>query len=118
MHDSRNILRKKRHLRIRKKIFGTLLKPRLTVFKSNYHFYAQIIDDEAGHTLVAYATFNFDKAENVKINKAGCIKLAVTLAKLAKAKNIDHVVFDRSGYIFHGKIKAFVDTLRSEGIKI
>lgn len=105
--------RKLRHYRVRSKISGTSFVPRINVFKSNSHFYAQIIDDEKGTTLVSSSTVQL-KISGSNIETA--IKVAKDLAVKAKKANIEKVVFDRSGYIYHGKVKAFADALREEGI--
>lgn len=111
----RNMLRKKRKIRIRKKVFGTPERPRLVVYKSNRYIYAQIIDDEKGHTLVSYSslTMKGDK----KLNKETAKEVGVQIAKLAIEKNITKVVFDRNGYLYHGRVKALADGAREGGLK-
>lgn len=113
-------LRKKRHLRVRKKISGTAKKPRLTVFKSNKHIYAQIIDDTIGRTLVSASTTEKEVKESLN-NKTWDKNAANVVGKLiaqrAKEKGITTIVFDRSGYKYHGKVKALADAVRAEGIK-
>ncbi len=106
--------RKIRHYRVRNKISGTSETPRVNIFKSNLHFYAQIIDDNEGKTLASSSTLQL-KLSGSNIENA--TKVAKDLAKKAKAANVDKIVFDRSGYIYHGKVKAFADALREEGIK-
>jgi len=112
--------RKKRHLRVRKKISGTAEKPRLTVFKSNKHIYAQIIDDTIGRTLVSASTTEKEVKESLN-NKTWDKNAANVVGKLiaqrAKEKGITTIVFDRSGYKYHGKVKALADAVRAEGIK-
>ncbi len=111
---TKNRARKIRHYRIRKIVNGTAERPRINVFKSNVHFYSQIIDDNTGKTLVSSSTqqlkLNGSNIENAK-------KVGLDLAKKAKEANIENVVFDRGGYIYHGKIQAFADALRENGIK-
>lgn len=107
-------LRDKRKKRIRAKICGTSECPRLSIFKSNKHFYAQAIDDVKAHTL---ASVDGAKA-NLKANKEDVKKLAVELANSLKDKNITTVVFDRNGYLYHGVVASFADALRENGIKL
>lgn len=105
--------RLKNKARIRKKVDGKQERPRLSVFRSGRHMYAQIIDDTAGKTLVAYSTLegNLNK-KNIDI----CKQVGAELAKRAMAKSIKDVVFDRSGYVFHGRIKAVADGAREAGL--
>jgi large subunit ribosomal protein L18 len=104
--------RVKAKLKIRARISGSELRPRVTVFKSNKYFYAQAIDDVKGATL-AYA----DGAKlGVKPNREGVKEVAKTLAAALKAKKVEQVVFDRNGYLYHGVIAAFADALRENGI--
>ncbi len=111
----RNLLRKKRKIRIRKKVFGTQQRPRLVVYKSNKYIYAQIIDDEKGHTLVSYSSLCMDGEK--KLNKETAKEVGIQIAKLALEKNISKVVFDRNGYIYHGRVKALADGAREGGLK-
>ncbi|MBF0226635.1 MAG: 50S ribosomal protein L18 [Desulfobacterales bacterium] len=110
--------RLKRKKRIRKKIEGTLLRPRLTVFRSNQHIYAQIIDDSCGHTLVAVSSCGSE----IKENKEAINKLAIAalvgkiIAKKAIDKKIESVVFDRNGYLYHGRVKALSIGAREGGL--
>ncbi|WP_031542189.1 50S ribosomal protein L18 [Mesoplasma photuris] len=106
--------RKRRHYRVRNKISGTTSRPRLNVFKSNTNFYAQIIDDTTGTTLVSASTL---KLSGNKGNIEAAEKVAEEIAKLALSKNISEVVFDRGGYLYHGKVKAFADKAREAGLK-
>ncbi len=111
--------RKRRKQGIRKRLYGTGEKPRLTVFRSAKHIYAQIIDDERGVTLCEASTR--DKALREKIGYGGNIAAAktvgATLAERAKEKNIETVCFDRNGYRFHGRIKGLADMAREAGLK-
>ncbi len=121
-----NILRMKevrhqrRKARIRKTVYGTAGKPRLTVFRSLKHIYAQVIDDTKGHTLLSMSTKNAPVAEAVGAksgNKAAAVQVGKALAKVALEKGIAAVVFDRNGYRFHGRIKALADAAREAGLK-
>ncbi len=109
----------RRKLRIRKKIRGTAERPRLSVFRSNRHIFAQLIDDERGVTLVATSSFSKELREkDVEGGKKGMAREVGTLiAQKAKAQGIERVVFDRSGYLFHGRVKALADAAREEGLK-
>ncbi|MCD6654037.1 MAG: 50S ribosomal protein L18 [Sulfurovum sp.] len=109
----KNQLRTQRKTRVRGKIFGTETKPRLTIFKSNKHFYAQAIDDNAGVTL-AHAD---GRKLGLKANKDDVKRVAEEMAKNLASKNIDSVVFDRNGYLYHGVVASFADALREAGIK-
>jgi large subunit ribosomal protein L18 len=115
MKLSRNEARKKRKIRIRKKVFGSPERPRLVVFRSNRHIYAQIIDDVKGHTLAAYSSLNL--GENVTLTKETAKKVGMGIAKIAREKNIEKVVFDRNGYLYHGRVKALADGAREGGLK-
>ncbi len=115
--ESRNTARKRRHLRVRKKTFGTSVKPRLCVYKSERHVYAQIINDEDGHTLAAASTLDpaiKDSVTGVNIESAKLV--GDLIAKRALEKGIKAVTFDRSGYIYHGRIKALADAAREAGL--
>ncbi len=111
--------RVKRHQRIRNKISGTPETPRLAVFRSNMHIYAQIIDDTVGNTLVAASTMEAEiKTSLAHTNDVEAAKAVGTaVAKKALDKGIDTVVFDRGGFIYHGKIKALADAAREAGLK-
>lgn len=115
---TKNEARQRRKIRIRKKIFGTVDRPRLVVFRSNLHMYAQVVDDESGSTLVATSTLTLSrKGEKVACNKAGAEAVGKEIARLAKEKSIGKVVFDRNGYLYHGKIKAVADGAREGGLE-
>jgi len=105
--------RLKNKARIRKKVDGDQERPRLSVFRSGKHVYAQIIDDQAGKTLVAFSTL---EGNLNKKNVATAKQVGAEIAKRAMAKNIKSVVFDRSGYVFHGRIKAVADGAREAGL--
>ncbi len=112
---SKNAKRKRRHIRLRKKISGTAQRPRLNIFRSNAHIHAQIIDDAAGKTLVAASTVSL-KIEKGG-NKEAAAKVGEAIAKLALDANITNVVFDRGGYIFHGRIEALANAAKEAGLK-
>ncbi len=112
-------IRRRIHKRIRKKIAGTGDRPRLAVFRSNKHIYAQVIDDQSGVTL-AYAASNEDEAKK-DLSSGSNIEAAKTVGRLiaerAKKKGLAGVVFDRSGYIFHGRVRALAESAREAGLK-
>lgn len=116
--ESRSEGRKRRHGRVRKKIVGTSARPRLNVFRSLEHIYAQIIDDESGHTLVSASTI--DKALRSEIADKDPQEQAklvgMTIAERAKANGIETVVFDRGGYPYHGRVKALAEGSREGGL--
>lgn len=111
--------RKKRHLRVRKKISGTAERPRLNVYRSLRHIYAQLIDDVSGETLVFASSMEFNRDDDATVvtgNKDGARQVGELLGKRAKEKGIETVVFDRGGYLYHGRVKALADGARSEGL--
>jgi large subunit ribosomal protein L18 len=113
-------LRARRKGRIRKKISGTPQRPRLTVFRSGKHGYAQIVDDASGKTLLAVSTLSKDVRATLQAIKNPTERykqLGVITAKKALEKNISLVVFDRNGYLFHGRVKALADGAREGGLK-
>ena len=116
--ESRTKIREKKHRRQRNRFSGTAERPRLAVFRSNNHMYAQIIDDTVGNTLVSASTLQKDvKAELEKtINVEAAAYLGTVIAKKAIEKGITSVVFDRGGFIYHGKIKALADAAREAGL--
>ena len=110
--------RRRRKVRIRKKISGTAMRPRLVVFRSNMHIYAQIVDDAAGKTLVGTSTLCLVKAgQAARSNKIGADLVGKEIARLAKERSIVSVVFDRNGYLYHGRIKAVADGAREAGLE-
>ena len=115
---SRTEVRLKKHKRVRNRFSGTPERPRLAVFRSNNHMYAQIIDDVAQHTLVSASTLQKDvKAELEKTNTVeAAAYLGKVIAKRALEKGITSVVFDRGGYIYQGKIQALADAAREAGL--
>ena len=115
---SRSEVRVKKHRRLRNRISGTASTPRLAVFRSNNHMYAQIIDDVAQHTLVSASTVQKDvKAELEKTNDVAAAKyLGTVIAKRALEKGITTVVFDRGGYMYQGKVQALAEAAREAGL--
>lgn len=111
----KNKLRLKRHRRIRGKISGTAERPRLSIFRSNKNIYAQLIDDVAGVTLASASTLDENVSDATKVEQAAAVGKAI--AEAAKAKNISTVVFDRSGYLYHGRIQALADAARENGLE-
>lgn len=118
MKLTKNEARLRRKVRIRKKIAGTTERPRLVVYRSNLHIYAQIVDDTTGSTVVATSTLALGKQQdNLRCNKAGAEQVGREIARLAKDKNVLRVVFDRNGYLYHGRIKAVADGAREAGLE-
>ena len=112
----RKFERNRRHIRVRRKISGTPEKPRLCVYKSNNNIYAQIIDDVAGNTIVSASTL--DKEIKTKhANKEAAKEVGTLIAKRATEKNIKSIVFDRSGYIYHGIVKELAEAAREGGLE-
>ena len=116
--ESRQKVRVKKHMRIRNRLSGTTERPRLAVFRSNNHMYAQIIDDTVGNTLVAASTLEKEvKAELEKTNNVDAAAYVGTvIAKRALEKGITTVVYDRGGYIYHGKVAALAEAAREAGL--
>ncbi len=114
----KNKIRMKRHLRIRKNIVGTNERPRLNVFRSSKHMYAQLIDDVNGHTLVSASTLDEEVKENIKqgANIDAATLVGALVAKRAQEKGYKIVVFDRSGYLYHGRVKAVAEAARENGL--
>ena len=117
--ESRQEIRVKKHMKIRNRFSGTAQRPRLAVFRSNNHMYAQIIDDTVGNTLVAASTVEKEvKAELEKTNNVDAAAyLGTVIAKRAIEKGITEVVFDRGGFIYQGKIAALADAAREAGLE-
>lgn len=112
---SKNKERQRRHARIRTKISGTAACPRLNVYRSNAHIHCQIIDDEAGKTLVSCSSveLKLENGGNVEAAK----QVGTEIAKRALENNIENVVFDRGGYVYHGRVKAVAEAAREAGLK-
>lgn len=113
----KNVVRKKRHARIRAKLAGTAERPRLNVFRSNKHIYAQLIDDTKGVTVASASTL--DKELNLEStgNIEAAQKVGELIAKRALEKGFKSVVFDRGGYLYHGRVKALADAARENGLE-
>jgi len=115
---SKNQIRRRVHDRIRKKVLGTSERPRLNVYRSLNNIYVQVIDDLKGETIVAASTAVGKKGERVAGgNVAAAKNIGKKIAEMAKAKGITTVVFDRGGYIYHGRVKALADAAREAGLK-
>lgn len=116
--ETRAKARKRRHMRVRRKISGTAERPRLNVFRSLYNIYVQVIDDQAGHTLVSASTLESGLQESLadksKVEQAK--EIGKIVAERAKAAGIDQVVFDRGGYHYHGRVKAVAEGSRESGL--
>ena len=117
---SRTLARQKRHYKLRRNLAGTAKRPRLSVFKSNKHIYAQIIDDDAGRTLTSASTVTL-AFKDTKIESSSNLEAAkavgAEVARKAKELGIDTIVFDRGGYLYHGKVKALADAAREAGLQ-
>ncbi|MDD9150536.1 MULTISPECIES: 50S ribosomal protein L18 [unclassified Sporolactobacillus] len=113
----KNAIRKKRHLHVRRRVVGTAERPRLNVFRSSKNIYAQLIDDSKGVTLASSSTvdkaFDLEKGSDVEAAK----KIGELIGQRALEKGIETVVFDRSGYLYHGRVKALADGAREAGLK-
>ena len=116
---NRHVARKRRHMRVRKKVHGTAERPRLNVFRSLQHIYAQVIDDEAGVTLVAASTIDKELRAKMKgLTKTEQARLVgEAIAARAREKGITKVVFDRGGYKYIGRVKALADGARAGGLE-
>ena len=115
-HESKGVIRKRVHKRIRRKVAGSTERPRLAVFRSVKHIYAQVIDDTVGHTLAA-ASSNEKKEVKDGGNVAGAKAVGKLLAARAKDKGVKLVVFDRGGYLYHGRVKALAEAAREGGLE-
>ena len=113
---NKKAMRLKRHVRVRGKVSGTAERPRLNVFRSETNIYAQIIDDVNGVTLVSASSLE-KGFEGATGNAEAAKKVGVTLAERAKAKGIEEVVFDRGGYVYHGRVAALAEGAREGGLK-
>ncbi len=115
----KNKARVKRHLRVRKKINGTTQRPRLSVFRSSKHIYAQLIDDVLGVTVASASTLDKELAGQVSNggNIEAARKVGELIANRAKAKGVEQIVFDRGGYLYHGRIQALADAAREAGLE-
>ncbi len=108
--------RVRRHRRVRKKVLGTAERPRLAVFRSNKHITAQVIDDIAGRTLAAASTTEGSLRDGATGNKEAAAKVGALVAERAKAAGVSKVVFDRGGFLYHGRVAAVADAARENGL--
>ena len=115
MRGSRTDARRRRHFRVRKKIFGSPARPRLSVYRSNRYIYAQVIDDSSGQTLVAASSR--EKAIGKSLTVATAAEVGKLVGARAKDAGINDVVFDRGGFPYHGRVKALAEAAREEGLK-
>jgi large subunit ribosomal protein L18 len=113
----KNATRKKRHARVRAKLSGTSARPRLNVFRSNQHIYAQVIDDMSGVTLASASTLDKELTLESTSNLEAAQKVGELVAKRAVEKGISSVIFDRGGYLYHGRIQALADAARENGLQ-
>ncbi len=113
--ESKNAVRVRKHARVRAKISGTASCPRLVVFRSNKHIEAQVIDDSKGNTLVSVSSVSLKLANGGNVEAAKTV--GAELAKICKAKKISKVVFDRGGYLYHGRVASLADAAREGGLK-
>lgn len=115
--ESKNVARKKRHIRVRKNVFGTAERPRLNVYRSLSNIYAQIINDQTGRTLVSASSLD----KELQVEYGGNIEASKAVGKLiaerAKANGVEKVVFDRGGYIYHGRVAALAEAAREAGLE-
>ena len=116
---NRQLSRERKHVRLRKKVQGTQVRPRLAVYRSLKHFHVQLVDDVAGTTLLGVSTQDAELKGNGKsmANTQGAKLVGALVAKRALEKKIENVVFDRGGYIYHGVVKALADSAREAGLK-
>jgi large subunit ribosomal protein L18 len=116
---NRKVIRGRIHARIRRKVSGTAERPRLCVYFSGKHVYAQVVDDDAGQTLVSAGTTEKSLGgKGSAANRATAEKVGKAIAERLLAKNIDKAVFDRGGFLYHGKVKALADAAREGGLKL
>ena len=109
--------RARRHYRVRKKVLGSADRPRLAVFRSNKHIVAQVIDDRAGRTVAAASSLEKDLRGNGGANKAAAVNVGRLVAERAKAAGVSKVVFDRGGFMYHGRVAALADAAREAGLE-
>lgn len=112
--DRTRIARQRRQARVRRRVRGSETRPRLCVFRSNKHIYAQVISDDTGRTLVAASTLQVEQGSG---NRAAARKVGERIAELCKAQRIDQVVFDRNGFLFHGRVREVAEGARAAGLQ-
>ncbi|PAE22963.1 MULTISPECIES: 50S ribosomal protein L18 [Bacillaceae] len=113
----KNAVRKKRHARVRAKLSGTAARPRLNVYRSNKHIYAQLIDDVNGVTVASASTQDKEVNLDATSNVDAAVKVGELVAKRAVEKGVKAVVFDRGGYLYHGRVQALADAARENGLE-
>lgn len=113
----KNAVRRKRHARVRSKLSGTASRPRLNVFRSNQHIYAQVIDDVNGVTLASASTLDKELSLEGTSNAAAATKVGQLVATRAVEKGVKEVIFDRGGYLYHGRVKALAEAAREAGLQ-
>jgi large subunit ribosomal protein L18 len=117
MNINKNETRRRRHFRVRKKVAGDAERPRLNVYRANKHIYVQVIDDATGHTLAAASSLDTSlRGSTNGGNVAGAAAVGKLIAERAQAAGVTKVVFDRGGYLYHGRIKALADGAREGGL--
>lgn len=114
---ARSDRRKRVRTRVRRKVHGTTARPRLTVFKSLNHIYAQVIDDQSGNTLASASSKDKDFGADRGSNVAAAKRVGELIGQRAKSEGVETVVFDRGGYLYHGRVKALADSAREQGLK-
>ena len=117
MSHTKPVARKRRHFRVRKKVRGTAARPRLAVFRSNKHIYAQVIDDVAGRTVASASTMEKDGAKGSAGSVEAAKAVGERIGERAKSAGVDSVVFDRGGFKYHGRVAAIADGARSAGLE-
>jgi len=115
--QDKNVTRKRRHARVRKTVTGTVERPRLNVYRSNKNIYAQLIDDASGKTIVSASTVDKDFGSDATGNVDAAKKVGELIAKRAQDKGLKSVVFDRGGYLYHGRVKALAEGAREAGLE-
>ena len=116
--DKKRQQRHRRHARVRKKVSGTAERPRLAVFRSNRHIVAQVIDDERGHTVAAASTVEKDLRAGATGNRQAAAEVGRLVAERAKQAGVSRVVFDRGGFLYHGRVAAVADAARRAGLEL
>jgi large subunit ribosomal protein L18 len=118
MNLTKNESRKRRKIRIRKKVSGTPVRPRLVVYRSNLHIYAQLVNDMSGVTVASVSTLSLSRSESgLGCNMSGAERVGREIARLARERDVTRVVFDRNGYLYHGRVKAVADSARESGLE-
>lgn len=116
MNFNRNVARQRRHERVRNRVSGTPERPRLNIYRSNLHIYAQVIDDTKGHTLASASSMDASLKDSSGGNVDGAVAVGKLVAERALAAGVTKVVYDRGGYLYHGRVKALADAAREGGL--